>query len=197
VDDLESIDIDTTEDFAMAEAIANGKRWKETTLEEYDYGVWKIIGPKGLDYEAFISWIGLNRLKDISSPIVVVEPSRYGAAALDTSVVSGRFMYTNNASLFHCQSQKVMSTGNSQYRRVEYFHNQHYRLLRMSNCENQYYHQMIGNFDHHGINFGTVGGDNHGQYPTAIDILSQDRIIYTDMLEKLPFYIEPLQWDEN
>jgi hypothetical protein len=189
----ENCDIDTNEDFMLAEQLAIGKKMKTRKLEEHEYNNWRIITPEGVNLKRLTDFVGKEKLDDTSSPILFLEKARYGATSLITTDVSSMFMYSNNEALTSVSSNKMVSTGNSIYKPKDFMHSPYYRFFRMPDSQRHYYCSVVGNFDHHGANFGTVSGDSNGQFENiASDILPLDRVIFMEELKKQAFYIDPI-----
>lgn len=204
VDHLESIDIDTEEDFFIAEQIASGKKMQFLPVQEYKWNEWSIITPQGVNVQALIDWIGKEKFQNMDHPLIAVEETNHiFARFLKLSEIVGRSHFNNLEAYKHVHAPQGIIAHQSQTFPKEYRSTPFYRFLRLRSNEidfstTKYYP------DHHGPDFGTGFGEfdstDYKIHETgsmwAPDILPWHRVIMLDELSKQPFYINPVTFSD-
>ncbi|CCH49320.1 acylneuraminate cytidylyltransferase family protein [Pseudodesulfovibrio piezophilus] len=199
VDHIESVDIDTPEDFAKAQMIAEGRPPVVRAPVSTRFGDWVTVTPKGVDAEKFMHFVGQERLADTKKPLLILgtaTPPLNFYTIMNNAV---RMYYMDREAATCFQSDKVNLTGNSAYIPKHFLHDQHYRIMRVpelgkdadhkvwSHAEQREMGWPHGGFhnDSQGLYFGSEYGD---------DVLPNDRVIWQEELAKQDFYLDPIEY---
>lgn len=185
----EYLDIDTEEQFHLAEKIADGYQIQQKPILEYETDHWYIVAPKGLNISKFINYIPEKTLTDLSQPTIILENASPSLTFLRLFDGNTRGAWTGSEAYSYLVSQEVQKTGNMSLIPKHFYHTPHYRLLR------KYKSETITNFlvdsDMRGVIYGSGTGTG-----TESIIKSQNIIMYDD-LKQQDFYIPPFSIVKN
>lgn len=185
----ENIDIDTQEDFQLAEAISTCNDFKFKPLREIVHKDWSLVAPADADFDGIIDYLG-PMLDDTSYPIGIMDKMHYGGLSVDFSFRAGAFPYHDHDALDYITNEKSISTGNAQFNKTEYRQNQHFRILRNIARDENLYQVNTGHGDHHGL---AVCVDYSEKRPDFSCMLPKQRVILTDDLKERGLYVSPYE----
>lgn len=195
----ECIDIDTRQDFCLAEKIAAGGKIVGKAGREYVYKDWTIYAPDGLDIDAFIDYVGREKFDDTTYPLVTLKRVEHAFARyLQFRLFAGRSIFMNLDSYTHVYPAQANDSHLTQTFPPEYRATPMYRLLRTDHTEK--FGSSASDYpDNHGVNFGGLFNDvNSSEFFTAEnghilgpDTLSPERAIVWEDLSKQEFFIDP------
>ncbi|MBW1699171.1 MAG: hypothetical protein JRH18_15530 [Deltaproteobacteria bacterium] len=178
-DDTECLDIDTEEDFAMAQKVCSGKRMHPRPLAIDEKNGWRLVAPQGTDFDLFREYLG-TRLEDSEMPLLLLDKARPPLSFLSLQDGCQRRPWINPKAAHYLQSSKLKQTGNMIYMPVHYLHDQAFRVQRNLGADN---YRKLGKTD--------VWGGFHGLDGSTLPL---DRVIFMDDIRRQPFYIHPFIW---
>lgn len=173
----EAVDIDTEEDFEIAESIASGATIKIRHVIERTFQDFSIITPENVDLDNYLEFIGLEKLRDSSKPLLVLERPRLTLPTLRLQDGSIRRYYIGLEAQKYLENQMAQSTGNTEFYPKHYLQSRSYRFIRQHLTPGK---SSIRDFDLWGIEYGFDG-----------TVIPKERIIYIDELKKQTFYRHP------
>ncbi|MBF0235253.1 MAG: hypothetical protein HQK65_19800, partial [Desulfamplus sp.] len=197
----ECIDIDTQEDFDIAQKIANGGKLVPAKGREHVFGDWIIYTPDGVDIDKFINYVGFEKLEDIRYPLVVIKKIQHSFARfLHFRLFIGRSIFMNLDAYKHvypteASAAHVLQTFPPEFRAVPA-----YRLLRTDNSK-KFSSSESDYPDNHGVHFGGIFNDvNSSNFVTldnghtlGPDTLSPERVIDWNDLSKQDFFVDSVE----
>ena len=174
LDAEESLDIDTKADFEIAQKIADGMHYAERPLQQHELEDWFVTAPKEVRLSRLIALVGEDRLKDLSSPLLILENAHPTLSFFRIFEANARTYWISHEAFMYLKDDRFEKTGNSQHCPPHYKHSESYRFIR------KFPHNKVTNFnidsDLRGILYG------HGTGHTPESIISEDRVILSEKL---------------
>lgn len=180
LDTEETIDIDTEEDFKIAEKVAKGAKidFKKPHVEFYKN--WMIVVPEGVEIDKLIYYVGEEKFNSDQFPLLVLEEAfpPLGFVRIQDGSIRRYFIRPEGLDLVN--SERLKKTGNSKFINKHLTHSRFYRFLR------------IGKSDPHSI---FIGPDSLGiQFGINNEIIPWQRVIFLEQLARQSFYVTPYEW---
>lgn len=173
----ECVDIDTPEDFKIAEKYASGLVPVQKQMISVQKKGWTICAPQGSRFEGLYNLLG-SLLDDKSNPIIVLEEAVPRLTFLSLSDGAQRRPFISPEAAAYLTSEKVSRTANMTYMKKHYFHVKYCRIKRTP--------------DEHApmILSDTLGGI-HGMNGSAVPA---ERIFMAEELLEKNILADPFEW---
>lgn len=170
----EAVDIDTYEDFEIAEKIANGAKITIRRPKISHYNDWTLVTPEEIDVDKLIDVVGRKKFEDYNMPLLVLEEADppLGFVRIQDGGIRRYFIRPEGLALVN--SDELKRTGNSRYINKHFRHVPHYRFIRVKKDN---YNQIPAGPDVWGIRFGLNN-----------ETIPENRIIFVDFLKKQGLY---------
>ena len=129
----ESVDIDTPEDFAIAQKLLAGSlpQMRELTVKSND--LIELVAPVGINFESFLEFLESKKI-NIEEPVLILRPADPAFTFLRLYECNSSKDYTSNF------TKKIIATlpesGHSQDFPLHYLHSPIYRILRKKHDQN-------------------------------------------------------------
>ena len=182
-DENEAIDIDTIDDFKEAEKVTQGYRRSYLPLEEFKIKNWIFSAPKGINWDAFIQFVG-SKLEDTSQPILILEDARPPLSFLFLNDGCQRRPWISPEASSYLHEPRIEKTGNMQYMPPHYLHNRYYRIKRDLGDKDNF--RFLGKTD--------AWGGFHGLDGSPVP---STRIIFLKEILKQDFYQSHFRWEKK
>jgi N-acylneuraminate cytidylyltransferase len=126
-DEVESVDIDTPEDFLVAEQIVSGKNREKRTILSHETESLELVLPDGVEPNRFIDFLASQKI-DLQAPVLILKtPPPYFTFLRTTECSMGKNYFTDH-------TKKIIASlpesGHSQDFPPHYIHCQEYRVFR-------------------------------------------------------------------
>ncbi len=199
VDAAGAIDIDSMEDFELAEAIFSGAKLVPRPCVEHEYKDWIIITPKGVSLDSLLDYIGPEQLDNFTHPLVVLKKVKhFFARFLKFENYVGRLHFSDINAYKHIVCPDGLVSHQSQTFPDEYRACPSYRFLRMK--DKKYSFSTQGSFpDVHGVDFSNPFSSPDILEETTCNgamftpnVLPRSRVIDWEELQRQPFFLPPL-----
>ena len=126
-DPVESLDIDTVNDFRSAEKVVAGKRKRKHSVVLHETSSLEILIPEGVDPIGFLDFLKAKKITPDRPVLILRAPPPYFTFLRIYECSMGENYYTDG-------TRKIMvslpASGHSQDFPPHYIHSQHYRVLR-------------------------------------------------------------------
>ncbi len=181
LDPEETIDIDTEEDFKIAEKIAKGAVLKFRKPYIQPYKDWLIVVPDGVEINKLIDYAGEEKFDSLKYPFLVLEDAfpPLGFVRIQDGSIRRYFIRPEGLDLVN--SMKLKKTGNSKFINKHFSHSRFYRFLRMRKDNTD---SILIGPDSCGVHFGINN-----------ETIPWERVIFVEELKKQNFYLDPYEWD--
>jgi len=181
LDNEECIDIDTKNDFLLADNIAKGKTIKKTAIDSFETEKWRIIKPKSVNKDAILIFAD-KKLVKTSKPLIVLKKAVPGLSFYRYYDGNIRNYWINHEAFQYLSDSEYLKTGNSQDCPLHYQHSSIYRFIRKLTNDNH-----INETDEKGIMYlsDLDCGNNKS--------LENDRIIFNHDLEGAGFPVNEFE----
>ncbi len=178
----ESIDVDTYDDFEVAQKVVHGYKFifRKPVCTQYDN--WKIITPEGVDINSFIKHLGKNMFDEMQWPILILEKAKLMLNTFRICDGIRRGYWVDEQAVRYLESEKAKVTGNNAYYPIHYKHSAFYRLRRDAGAIGP--QPASTSFDCFGIHSGS-----NVNCPMTIP---QYRVLFMEDFKKEPFYVSEL-----
>lgn len=161
---LESVDIDTPDDFKEAEKVCAGYRPQPTNMTVFEDETIELVAPQGADFTSFRQYLDAKGIKT-DLPVLILRPANPLFTFLRWYECNSSMSYTTEDT--NKLIAKLPASGHSQDFPVHYIHSPCYRVLRKEQ-------------DKHGIPDDTVP--------------SSQVVFEGELKQAWPGYVEPIAW---
>jgi CMP-N-acetylneuraminic acid synthetase len=181
VDFKENIDIDTEEDFNLAERFAPIEYIVERKLAYYEVGDWCINLPEGIDLHLFLNFIGKKLLQDSSKPILILEKASQMITQfhIHDGTMNRLYFACEKAQRLRHPTANAVKTQNMQYNPDNFKQSIYYRVFPKRGMETILKNPIC-------IEDMLVRPENDAE-----QAIPHDRVIHMKDLEKQEFYRDP------
>ncbi|WP_281760596.1 cytidylyltransferase domain-containing protein [Pseudodesulfovibrio nedwellii] len=177
----ENIDIDTEDDFRVAQAVASGARFKVRKSIMHRTSIGDILLPEGVDVTAFSNYLG-DRLPSPSSPVLCLKTSEKPSFMYTISDADSlAYFCSDEASKNYSATTVIRKTANNSDQPQHYVQSSYYRVLPKN-----------GVFNIDTMEPPRYHPGNDGPWPTD-ECVPWDRVIHMEDMRKQPFYVSPVE----
>ncbi len=178
IDRREAIDIDTPEDFALAEKIIGGAGVVPRKLVQHYLKDWVITLPEEVNLSCFIDFVGKDKFNITEEPILILETARPGFSFFRSYDGNVRSYWVGRQAYEYMDTAQAKRTGNMSYVPLHFQHSRSYRILRKPAVNDQR--------DAMGIIYGSSIDSEE------IGAISMDRVIFSEGIAESGFPVEYL-----
>jgi len=176
----ETIDIDTPADLHLARQVAAGARLTQTPVTTRVVGPWYVQTPTGADSNAFLDWIGRDKLADAFSPFLLLQkphPPLFTARLVNDVP---EYCFLNETARDHTWSPAYVTTTNTAHCLPVYQQSPCWRLVAR-------------NAPRHQPPVKVRREDFCRTFPAEASLVPANRVLFVEDMQREPFYRDPYQ----
>lgn len=176
----EDVDIDTLEDFALAESVAAGARPETRKSVLHETSQARILLPEGVAVDAFVKYIQ-TRIPDWSGPVLCLEtPAKPSFMFMISNADPKAYYHSREAFEHYKPSAKILKTTCNSHQQQHHVQSIHYRVLPKSFA-----------FKPYPLETPRTTPKNDAPH-TDHETVPWSRVIHMEDLRQQPFYIDPI-----